>query len=311
MEGLTIDVAQALVRAHRPSCTVEDVVTRSGGAISEIYELRCATGERLIVKLYPDAYRWKLEKELYVYRLLDGVPSLPVPRIQWSDNSRQLIDRSYIVMTALAGSPLSEVVGEITESQLRALYAELGGLLAGIHQISLDAFGYITTRVINAHATNEAYMQFQFAKKLGELDALGGNVVLRNHIAYYVAQHAAVFTRATQPVLCHNDLHEGNVLVASTDGRWRITGIIDVENAVAGDPMLDLAKTDYYSIRGNAAKREGLLTGYPELPDDWQSRIALYTLYHALELWCWFASSGEPVKARNIEADLAGLSAST
>jgi hypothetical protein len=63
--------------------------------------------------------------------------------------------------------------------------------------------------------------------------------------------------------------------VAEEEARWRVTGIIDMENAVAGDPLLDIAKTDYYAIKEHAAKREGFLAGYGRLPVNWRDRVQL------------------------------------
>jgi hygromycin-B 7''-O-kinase len=51
-------------------------------------------------------------------------------------------------------------------------------------------------------------------------------------------------------VLCHNDFHEGNILADRDQRRgWQVTGFIDVENDIAADPLMNLAKTDCYSIR--------------------------------------------------------------
>lgn len=77
-------------------------------------------------------------------------------------------------------------------------------------------------------------------------------------------------------------------------GAGQVTGVVDVENALAGDPLLDLAKTDLYSFNGRPAKLSGLLAGYgdPPGPGRWRERLALYRVYHALSLWAWFASIG-------------------
>lgn len=181
--------------------------------------------------------------------------------------------------------------------------------LAKVHDITLDAFGYITTRVIASHATNDAYMRFQFQKKLAEIEAHGGDALLRRTVEEYVSMHGDLLTQAQTPVLCHDDYHEGNVLVAEENARWRVTGIIDVENAVAGDPLLDIAKTDYYAIREHTAKREGFLAGYGRLPVNWRDRVQLYKLYHALELWDWFASLGNKAAVLRITEDIHRFSA--
>jgi hypothetical protein len=64
----------------------------------------------------------------------------------------------------------------------------------------------------------------------------------------------------------------------------RLVGILDVENAVAGDPLLDIAKTAIYPSQGNGPKLESLLEGYGELPPDGNARLRMYQIYHSLEL---------------------------
>jgi len=104
--------------------------------------------------------------------------------------------------------------------------------------------------------------------------------------------------------LCHNDFHDGNVLVSETGHGWRVTGYVDVENTVVADPLLDLAKTDYYALRGNQTKRRAFLRGYGQLPPDWAARMALYRLHHALEFWNWSASTGKLSLLADIRSDL-------
>ena len=303
--ALTIAIAQTIMRKHYPSCVVERFELRHGGGISTIYEMRCSRpDQRVILKVYPDTFHWKMEKEVYVYSLLHRAEGLPTPSILWSDDSKELLPQHYVLMTKLEGQPLSHVAPSLSPLQLRDIYLQMGTLLAKVHDITLDAFGYITTRVVASHATNEAYMRFQFQKKLAELEEHGGDASLRRMVEAYVSMHGDVLTQAQTPVLCHDDYHEGNVLVAEEEARWHVTGIIDVENAVAGDPLLDVAKTDYYAIRENAAKREGFLAGYGRLPERWHDRVQLYKLYHALELWDWFASLGNKATALQLAADI-------
>ena len=111
-----------------------------------------------------------------------------------------------------------------------------------------------------------------------------------------------------QPTLCHNDLHEGNLLVDNVSGRWALTGIIDVENAIAADPLHDLAKTDCYSIRNDPAKTAGLAEGYQLTLDSLeQVRFQLYRMYHTIELLVWFHQIGHTEPLRGLTHQLAGL----
>lgn len=49
------------------------------------------------------------------------------------------------------------------------------------------------------------------------------------------------------------------------------------------------------------------MDGYGPLPDDWTSRLALYRLYHALELWDWFAAIGNTAPLDSIAGDMRAL----
>ena len=97
------------------SCLVESVEPRHGGDISTIYEIRCSQpDQRVILKVYPDTFHWKMAKEVYVYRLLDRAEGLPTPSILWSDDSKALLPQHYVLMTMLKGQPLSHVASSLS-----------------------------------------------------------------------------------------------------------------------------------------------------------------------------------------------------
>lgn len=213
----------------------------------------------------------------------------------------------FTVMTMLDGTPLSEVCPQLTDRDLHHVYQHIGRLMAQVHRIGQDDYGYLTTRILDPQPTNTGYMLGQFTKKLREFADLGGAEALSAAIEAHVREHSHLFAACSTPVLCHNDLHEGNVLVSHHGDGWQVTGYVDVENAIAADPLLDLAKTDYYAIRGDQTKRGALLRGYGALPKGWFARLAIYRLYHALELWDWFALINQPAPLPGIAADIARI----
>lgn len=142
---------------------------------------------------------------------------------------------------------------------------------------------------------------------MAEFAALGGPADVHEAVQARVASRAALFASCTGAVLCHNDLHEGNVLV---DDTGTVTGFVDVENVIAADRLLDVAKTLQYDLDASPVKRAGLLDGYGPLPADAAARIELYRLYHALELWDWFASIGDAGALPAIAEDIRCLATS-
>jgi aminoglycoside phosphotransferase (APT) family kinase protein len=289
---MTSLVAQTVLRRIFPAAAVEEIIIRAGGENSAVYEVHTREpAQHLIIKVYPDHPRWKMDKEIYVYGLLEQAGSLPIPRVLLADDSRRLLARSYLVMTLLPGQVLSVLSPQLDDDQIYEIYRQMGALLAAIHQISQPAFGYLTTRVLDPLAASAAYMASRFDTKLREFTGLGGDPALCRRVERYLACHGQLLAACPAPVLCHNDYHEGNILAAPGGDGWQVSGIIDVENALAADPILDLAKTDYYAIRGNPAKRAALLDGYGTPSATWPGALPLYRLYHALELWDWYAAT--------------------
>jgi len=301
---VTPATAARLLRPVLPDAPVSDVVARTGGRLSAVHEVRLVGRPPLVVKVYAHEWRWKQEKERHVYGLLGEHGRGAVPEVLHCAPDGGPDGRPFTVMTCLDGVPLSEVSGGMDAAALRRLYGQVGAHLAAVHRVAQEEFGYVVVGVVDPEPTNAAYMARQFDKKLAEHAALGGDPALHDAVRRAADRGAAAFGRCAAPVLCHDDLHEGNVLVDQVRGRWEVTGFVDVENAVAADPLLDLAKTHLYSVRGDADKRAGLLEGYGTLPDDAEERLALYELYHALELWDWFASTGDTGPLPGIADDL-------
>jgi hygromycin-B 7''-O-kinase len=287
----------AVVSVVAPDAVVTEVVPRTGGQLSTVHEVRFADGAPLIVKQYADEWRWKQAKEVHVYWLLAARGVGPAPRVVHVDP-----EQAVTVLTLLPGRPLSEVT--LKADALREAYRQMGELLATLHRITMPAYGYLTTEIVDPEPDNPAYMNRQFAKKLGEFAALGGPVEVHDAVRDRVAAQARLFASCPGAVLCHNDFHEGNVLV---DERGAVTGFVDVENTIAADPLIDLAKTVQYDLDASPVKRAGLLDGYGPLPADGPARIELYRLYHALELWDWFASIGNTAPLTTIAADILTL----
>ncbi|MFI5734295.1 phosphotransferase family protein [Kribbella sp. NPDC051587] len=286
---------EAMVTKACPGSTVTDVKERTGGQLSSVFEVQRENDEPLIVKVYKPEWAWKQAKEVHVYGLLANEFATETPQVVYVEKDE------YTVLTKIEGVPLSEA----EPPDWQAIYVQLGKILHRMHQIPQPAYGYLVDQILEPLPDNEQYVQRQFAKKLGEFEQLGGDPALHRQITEYVAKHTADLA-IDHAVLCHNDFHEGNILVDPQT--WQVTGFIDVENAIAADPLLDVAKTIAYSVRDNADKLAGLEAGYGALDPD---KIALYRVYHSLELWDWFTSIGETTYLDSIAGDIAGLVSGT
>ncbi len=108
-------------------------------------------------------------------------------------------------------------------------------------------------------------------------------------------------------MLCHNDLHAGNLLAIVSNGSVRLTGVLDFEGALAGDPLMDVAKALYYL---DTESRRALLERYGAIDrSHWVQTLDLYHLYFVLELWCWMAQIGNRQPLDQLALDLERYSA--
>ena len=291
-EHRTLDLAEA---QQYVTGNVTAVDRFAGAGVSDVFDV--STDERrFVVKLFPPDYEWKLAKELFVYELVgEHLPDVPVPHVISADREEHVL-----VLERIDGLPTSS----LSTDDVPNLYREIGRLLARLHAIELDAFGYLTAEgIFEPHATNLDYMRSQFAKRLATFGD-GGDRGLANAIAEHVRALEELLTGRPTAVLCHNDCHEGNVLV-TREATGALAGVFDFENALGGAPLLDLAKTVAYSPRDRGVITDALAEGYGALPPHWRDAIDLYGLYHVLELWVWFESIGARDDLQALADDLA------
>jgi hygromycin-B 7''-O-kinase len=304
---LSVAMVQAIVDQAVSGSAVAAISRLHGGELATVYEIALVgtSHPTLVLKIYPDDLHWKMQKEVTVLGLIGDRLSVPVPRILLADDSKRLLDLNFTLMTRLEGIQLGLGGLEQTLSPAERLSAhvQIGRLLREFHRIPMDAFGYIGAKsIVTPHATNRLYLAYQFQRKLKEFVERGGDVRLTERIARHVAAREGLLDGCTQPVLCHNDLHAGNLLAFVSDGSVHLTGVVDFENALAADPLMDVAKAAFYL---SPEDRRAILQGYAELDRErGPETLDLYHLLFVLELWCWMALIGNRQPLERLALDL-------
>jgi hygromycin-B 7''-O-kinase len=275
-----VDIEAA--RQLLPDLEVVDISPLDGGEVHANYGIRTGDRRELVLKVYRGELAWKLDKEAYLLDLVHG--RVAVPKIVQAGHGA-------LVMTRLPGRP-----ARFTDDDPAEVSRQLGSLLRDLHTITFDSFGYIETRVTSPVPTNLEYMRRRVERKVHS-----GPPDLRGALERHFAEREAAFEGCSQAVLCHNDAHDANVLVE--DGR--ITGLIDWENAVAADPILDLAKAWAFSDGRSDETLAALIEGYGPLRPDWREAFNLYVVDHLVELWVWFHQLGVTDPLPELEGYLA------
>jgi aminoglycoside phosphotransferase (APT) family kinase protein len=197
---------------------------------------------------------------------------------------------------------LAELDTELTRAQRYEVYRQLGEVLKRLHAIRAGGYGDVNGRIRNPLPDNSAHMARMLKRYLREFRANGGDPALADRLAAHVTRHAAAFAQRSRAAYCHGDLHEDNLLAeVAEDGTCSLTGLLDPDNMHPGDPLMDFVRLDAFSVHGDATKPAGLLAGYGvcvpgqqpgQWPQSWRSRLPLYRIALALELYNWFTIIG-------------------
>jgi aminoglycoside phosphotransferase (APT) family kinase protein len=207
-----------------------------------------------------------------------GRAGLPAVMVRHVDLSRAVVPFDFQVGEESPGRPLAAFNDD--EPTIRLRLRELGRLVARIHLHPLDGYGLLDARPLAAGSgpprgiwdTWPEYVRrnldahVESCVRAGDLTGAGADAFLSA-----LERHAGAL-EVPGGALLHGDLGSHNVL---TDGD-RLLGLIDWEDALAGDPVYDVA---FWATFQPPERHAAFLAGYREvrpLPDDFPVRFRLY-----------------------------------
>jgi fructosamine-3-kinase len=170
-----------------------------------------------------------MKSEVNIHRLIREHTNVPAPEIVYHDFSRDVIDRDYLVMEYLQGSP-----GPFDER-------ELGEYVRQIHAIGSDKFGYPERAAPMGTSWPDVFHAYV---KLILLNCLSCGVIDNSEKEYFLSIYdkQGVVIGDVKPSLLHLDLWSQNILTVN----GKITAILDFDRGLYGDPELEFAVLDTY-----------------------------------------------------------------
>lgn len=305
-ETLTVARASELFAELLPAYGPVDAVARfSEGSVTGAYriEFADAASAPVVLKMYEPQGAWWAAKGARALSFLTEHGIDISPRLlAFSKAADALGGWACVACSLRPGRMLEELNGELTPAQWHEVYRQLGEVLRRLHDIPAGGYGYVVDGIRDPLPDNRAHMARLVERELRAFRAHGADPVLADEIGGCFAERAAAFAECARPVYCHGDVHEPNLLAElSADGTCTLTGLLDPQNLHAGDPLMEFVRLDAFSLQGDATKIAGLLAGYGvdtaagrpgEWPEAWRSRLPLYRIALALELYNWFAMTG-------------------
>jgi aminoglycoside phosphotransferase (APT) family kinase protein len=240
----------------------------------------------------------------YEYRMMRQEPGLheiirertsaPVPEILLHDASHRVIDRDYLIMERVPGTPLSDHPS-LTAESFHDILRRVGQCLSEVHAIHGDHYGYVGPhRPMEPQPCWADAFAIMWNKLIDDIERCGGyQPDEAGHMRRLLDRHRAAFDRSVPASLLHMDVWAQNIMA---DDGGRLTGLIDWDRGLWGDPEIEFAVLDYCGI-----SEPPLWVGYGsprDISSQAEIRRVFYLLYEVQKyIFIRRVRSGSPERA--------------
>jgi aminoglycoside phosphotransferase (APT) family kinase protein len=201
-------------------------------------------GTRMVLKAAPPAdiavLRYEkdiLRAEVEAMRLVQARTSIPIPEILAYDVSCRLLPSPYFLMSYVPGTSLHKLQQQLSDDQRTQIRCEMGRITREIGQISGPAFGYWAQPEAPGVSWRTCFTNM-VEGVLRDGEAASVQLPLPyDEIRRRMALHSPALDEIITPRLVHWDLWDGNIFVDPLSGK--ITGLIDFERVLWGDPLIE------------------------------------------------------------------------
>nr|AGF93375.1 aminoglycoside phosphotransferase [uncultured organism] len=216
-----------------------------------------------------------MAREPKIHNIVQKNTSIPIPDIYVYDNNREIIDRDFLLMEYIPGKPMSDL--KISTKVKQKIMKSTGKYLRELHQnCKYDKFGYpenigmeLTASWVKAFET----MWFKLIDDLKRCNIYNKRQAQKAKKTFSLYRDLFDKNLETAPLL-HMDIWSQNIMI---DQQGNITGIVDWDRGVWGDPEIEFAVLDYTGF-DNPAFWDGY--GFkPEISEEERIRGKFYHLY--------------------------------
>jgi hygromycin-B 7''-O-kinase len=210
------------------------------------------TGDGDWLKISPPFFGDAFEAEVAVTARVKGRLPLPIPEIKLTG---ALEDWSYLVSAHVPGVAMGKLLGALSGADVGRIADDLGGFMAAFHGTPPADFERSFgpwPRYLNGCLDNVEALHRSRGNDEGQVA----------DIVRFLAPYRSWLEALGPPVLIHADLTDEHVMLAKRAGRWRVSGVLDLADAMVGPAALDLIAPFVGLFRGQT----GPQTAWSPLP---------------------------------------------
>ena len=285
MESLTKnrqsrETVQKIAEKFFPDDRMAEYEELTEGYFNVAYEITLLSGRSVILKVAPsdEVPVMSYEKNIMFaetesMKMAAANPDIPVPLVYGYDDSRSICPSPYFLMEKLRGNSLYSIRENLPEENINAIKKETGEVNRRINEIICPRFGLPGQQECQGE---EWFPVFRRMMEMGIEDAEARAVDLKvsaGEILECLEKDRRFFEEVKTPCLVHWDIWAGNIF---TDGIC-VTGIIDWERSLWGDPLLEVG---FRTFDVDICFRKGY--GKERLTESEERRALWYDVYMAV-----------------------------
>ncbi|MGF1582812.1 MAG: phosphotransferase family protein [Gemmataceae bacterium] len=191
-------------------------------------------------------YEYKMmRQEPDIYEILGRDTTVPVPEIFLADFSGTSVKRDFLVMERLDGFPVSDHP-DLTSTKLDDVLRSVGRYLREVHEVTSNKYGYLREGVMDPMDDWPSAFSIIWNRLLDDIEGCGGyEIDQTKRLRHLLDEYTQVFDREVPASLLHMDVWGQNILA---DSAGKLTGLIDWDRSLWGDPEIEFAVLDYCGI---------------------------------------------------------------
>lgn len=253
----------------------------SGGFFSAVYLVE-ANGEKYVLKLAAyDAVKVMRHEKDYIpteakmLRMFNEKTDIPMPKLLYFDDSRDICKVPYFFMSYIDGKPLCETQG-LTDGQISDIKREMGVITRKMCSIKMPHYGVpALPETFTDKNSGFTVGLFEMLVRDAEEKDIEKPSISGDELISLICSQSAALDAADAPCCAHTDTWDGNIMVR--DGK--LVGLIDFAAVYYADPLMSHDFHDFGS-----GPREDFLEGFGKSGFDRSERIRIqiYKLWQQL-----------------------------
>ncbi len=240
-----------------------------------------AVGDRHVVKLFPGLDAQDAVTEARVLAHVQG--RLPVPTPQVHDVGDYENGWRYVLMSRLPGRDLAAAWPDIPRADRERIVTDAAETLAALHALDPEPLADVL-----GPEDWDAFLAGQRAGAVDRQSAFALPAHWREQIPGFLDSVPLPVTdngSGTRRALLHTEFMRQHLTVDPADG-WRLTGLLDFEPAMIGDPAYDFVGVGLFVTRAEPGLLPRFMKAYGTTYEPRQ--ILAYTLLHVYSNLPWY-----------------------